>query len=68
MSHVDEWELIFGYFQDRATCHTPEWPLEEIKGLFGNRIILKGFWLHQSPNMTLMDFFPWGLLKERRVS
>jgi hypothetical protein len=29
---------------------------------------LKGFWLHQSPNMTLMDFFPWGLLKERRVS
>jgi hypothetical protein len=29
VSHVDDQELPFGYFQeDGATYHTPEWPLE----------------------------------------
>jgi hypothetical protein len=67
-SHMDDRELPFGYFQeDGATYHTPEWPLEENKGFFRKRIILKGLWLHRSPDMTA-GFFLWGLLKERRVS
>jgi hypothetical protein len=41
INHMDDQELPFGYFQeDGATYHTPEWPLEEIKGFFGNRITL----------------------------
>jgi hypothetical protein len=55
---MDDWKLPFGYFQENeATYHTPEWPLEEIKGFFRKRIILKGLWLHQSSDMTLLASF-----------
>lgn len=62
MSHINDQELPFCYSEEAvAVYHTSEWPLEEIKDLSGNTNISKGLWLHQSPDMTLLDFFLWGL-------
>jgi len=37
--------------------------MREIESFVKERIISKKLWLPRSPNLTLADFFLWGLLK-----
>jgi hypothetical protein len=57
-------ELQRGFSQqDGATCHMSNDSTAEIESFFEDRIISKGLWPPRSPDLTLADFFLWGILK-----
>ena len=59
-------ELTTGYHQqDGATCHTSNASMREIGSFFKTRIISKNLWPPRSPYLTPVDFFLWGLLKNK---
>jgi hypothetical protein len=57
-------ELQRGFFQqDGATCHMSNDSTAEIESFFEDTIISKGLCPAQSPDLTLLDFFLWGILE-----
>ena len=66
VNQLDNEELSTGYFQqDGATSHTSHASTAEIQSFFGHRLISKGLWPRQSPDLTPPDYFLWGYLKGR---
>uniref|UniRef100_A0A8D9B3Q2 Transposase n=1 Tax=Cacopsylla melanoneura TaxID=428564 RepID=A0A8D9B3Q2_9HEMI len=57
------------YFQqDRATCHTSNESIAEVKRLFPGKVISKRGdvnWPPCSPDLSVCDFFLWGYLKNK---
>lgn len=54
--------------QDGATCHTSNDSLAAIRKIFGNKLISKRGdinWPPRSPDLSTMDFFLWGYLKNK---
>jgi hypothetical protein len=65
VNQLDDEELQHNFFQqDGATCHTSNDSTAEIESFFEDRIISKGLWPPQSPDLT-PHFFLWGILKGR---
>ncbi|KAJ4433897.1 hypothetical protein ANN_16210 [Periplaneta americana] len=66
VEQLDDVELSQGYFQqDDATCHTSNESMELIASFFDDRIISRNLWPPRSPDLTMLDFFLWGYLKDR---
>ena len=54
--------------QDGATSHVTKPVKELLTGTFGSRIISRGFefeWPPNSPDLSPLDFWLWGVLKDR---
>lgn len=54
--------------QDGATCHTSRLTIDLLRAKFDNRIISRFGdvnWLARSCDLTLLDFFLWGAVKDR---
>lgn len=60
---VDERDIIFQ--QDGARPHTSVQTTAFLKSFFGNRLVSKGLWPPRSPDLTPLDFFLWGHLKNK---
>ena len=59
---------ITWFQQDGATPHTANESIDLVKSVFGNRTVgrrLAVNWPPRSPDLTPLDFFLWGNLKER---
>ena len=66
----DEMDSIW-FQQDGATPHTAGLSREKCRSFFGNNLVgkhLTNNWPPRSPDITLMDFFLWGVIKERTFS
>lgn len=62
--HDDELQL--GYFQqDGATAHTAGGTIRYIQEFYGDRIISRGVWPSRSPDLTPLDFYLFGKIKNR---
>ncbi len=57
----DERDIIFQ--QDSARPHTSNRSMEFLRSFFGDRLVSKGLWPPRSPDLTPLDFFLWGTLK-----
>ena len=56
------------YQQDGATPHTSNLTLDFLRGVFGGRLISRRAdheWSPHSPDLSPLDFFLWGYLKNR---
>lgn len=51
--------------QDGARCHTSNETMAYLKTFFDDRLISKGLWPPRSPDLTPLDFYLWGYLKEK---
>ena len=51
--------------QDGATCHTSATTTEELHKFFHDRLISKNIWPPRFPDLTSLDFFLWGYLKDK---
>lgn len=57
-------ELQVGYFQqDGATAHTARATIQFLEQFYGNRLISAGLWPARSPDLTPLDYFLFGHLK-----
>jgi len=74
VSELEEEEIVAGHFQqDGAPAHTAKNTAPYLKTYFANRIISKSNryleteveWPTRSPDLTILDFFLWGHLKNR---
>lgn len=55
-----------GYFQqDGATAHTANSSLRFLSDVFQERLISKGLWPPRSPDLSVLDFYLWGALKQK---
>lgn len=60
--HDDELQL--GYFQqDGATAHTANATIQYLQEFYENRIISRGLWPPRSPDLTPLDFYLFGRIK-----
>ena len=50
--------------QDSATCHTSRATMFRLQELFGDRVIPKAIWPPRSPDLTPLDYFLFGYLKD----
>lgn len=58
-------ELNYAWFQqDNATAHTSNSSMQLLRESFGERLISKGLFPPRSPDLTPLDFYLWGSLKE----
>jgi hypothetical protein len=65
VEQLDDIELAQGYFQqDGATCHTSNESMALINRIFMDSVISKNLWPSRSPDLTSVDYFLWGYLKE----
>ena len=68
-ANIGQTELDITWFQqDGATPHTANESIDLVKSVFGNRTVgrrLAVNWPPRSPDLTPLDFFLWGNLKER---
>jgi hypothetical protein len=61
-----EEEKTYRYFmQDNATAHTANHSMNEINQVFGDRVVSRGLWPPQSPDLNPCDFYLWGKLKDK---
>ena len=54
--------------QDCATCHTAEATLDVLRPVFEDRIISRRadvFWPHRSWDLTPLDYYFWGAVKDK---
>ena len=51
--------------QDGASCHTSAMTIATLQDFFGDRLITKGLWPPRSPDLSSLDFFLWGFLKDK---
>lgn len=57
-------ELHNGYFQqDGATAHTANTTLEFLREFYDDRVISRGLWPPRSPDLTPLDYYLFGALK-----
>lgn len=64
LAQLNDNEIQFGYFQqDGATAHTANNTIEFLEGTFHDRLISKNRWPPRSPDLTPLDFFLFGYLK-----
>ena len=50
--------------QDSATCHVSNHTLAHLRRTFEQRLITKGLWPPRSPNLTPLDSFAFGYIKD----
>ena len=62
MLEPDERDIILQ--QDGARPHTSGKSMQFLKEFFGDRLISKGLWPPRSSDLTPLDFFLWGTLKD----
>jgi hypothetical protein len=63
---LNEHDRRFAFFQqDSATPHTARDSMEELRQVFGDRIISRGLWPARSPYLNPCDFYLWGNLKQK---
>jgi hypothetical protein len=66
VNELDDQELQYGHFQqDSATAHTAFNTMRYLRQFFGERIISRGRWPSRSPDLTPLDFFLFGHLKNK---
>jgi hypothetical protein len=66
INELDDQELQHGHFQqDSATAHTAFNTMQYLRQFFGNRVISRGIWPSRSPDLTPLDFFLFGHLKNK---
>jgi hypothetical protein len=66
INELDDQELQHGHFQqDSATAHTAFNTMQYLRQFFGNRVISRGIWPSRSPDLTPLDFFMFGHLKNK---
>jgi hypothetical protein len=54
----------YGYFQqDSATAHTANNSMRALQEVFNDRIISTGLWPPRSSDLSVCDFYLWGILK-----
>lgn len=59
-------EILHGHFQqDGATAHTAGVTLRYLEQVFPERLISRGLWPARSPDLTPLDFFLFGHLKNK---
>ena len=59
-------EKTTAYFQqDGATAHTANSSLRCLGEIFQTRIISKGIWPPRSPDLSVLDFYLWGAVKQK---
>lgn len=57
-------ELTTGYFQqDGATAHTANATIEHLETYYGDRVISRGLWPPRSPDLTPLDYYLFGRIK-----
>jgi inhibitor of nuclear factor kappa-B kinase subunit alpha len=62
----NEHDRRFAFFQqDSATPHTARDSVEELRQVFGDRIVSRGLWPARSPDLNPCDFYLWGNLKQK---
>lgn len=58
-------EITTGFFQhDNATPHTARQTIQYLEQFYGNRLISNNRWPPRSPDLTPLDFFLFGYLKD----
>ena len=63
---LSEEEKLTAYFQrDGATAHTANSTLRFLNDIFQSRVISKGIWPPRSPNLSVLDFYLWGAVKQK---
>jgi hypothetical protein len=50
--------------QDGAAEHTVNSAMETLQELFGNNNISQNVWPPRSPDLSIPDFYLWGVLKD----
>lgn len=66
INSLHEDELTLGYFQqDGATAHTAQQTINYLQGYYGDRLISRNRWPANSPDLTPLDFFLFGHLKNK---
>jgi hypothetical protein len=64
VNKLGDQELTLGYYQqDGATSHTSGVSMAEVELFFPGRIISRGLWPPEAPDLTPPDFFLWSHLK-----
>lgn len=64
MDQLHDDEQTLGYFQqDGATAHTARTTIQFLQEFYGDRIISQERWPPRSPDLTPLDFFLFGYLK-----
>lgn len=62
---LSEEELNKAWFQqDNAPAHTADVTLDHLNRVFSGRLISKGLWPPRSPDLSPLDFYLWGYLKQ----
>jgi hypothetical protein len=64
ISLLDEEERFCWLQQDGATSHTANSTMEMLKQFSDDRIISKNLWPPRSPDLTPIDYFLWGYMKQ----
>lgn len=75
LSEAEELEILDHHFQqDGAPPHTTRENLQLLRDNFGPKVIARGFpekfddgiaWPHYSPDISPLDFFLWGYVKDK---
>ena len=66
MNELSRQERQHGYFQqDGAPPHTASVNLSRLKEAFPSRLISTGIWPPRSPDLSPLDFYLWGTVKEK---
>ena len=66
VDELSEEEKLTAYFQqDGATAHTANSTLRFLNNTFQTRVISKGIWPPRSPDLSVLDFYLWGAVKQK---
>lgn len=66
VNSLDDKELTNVYFQqDGAKAHTSANTMSYLKNIFGDRLISTNLWPARSPDLTPLDYYLWGMLKNK---
>ena len=63
---IEEEDIGNIWFQeDVATCHTAEATVDGLRPVFEDHIISRVVWPPRSCNLTLLDYYLWGAIKDK---
>lgn len=66
LNELHDDELQNGLFQqDGATAHTAQATLQYLEEFYGDRLISRNLWPPRSPDLTPLDYFLFGYLKDK---
>ncbi len=65
---LEETDLCCWFQQDNAQSHVARDTMAVLKSFFNDRLISSGLWPPRSPDLSPLDYFLWGYLKDQVYS